>query len=350
MPLPAAAAPDDEATDPGDAGWTPRQAEAWGDVMGLAAAVRADRMTSRDAVLRPRRSRRSRWWPSACIPSAAIRCCSSPCRRRWPSSSAPAPTCAPSSSAAFRSATASRSPSSCGSIAGAARCSWPRRATTCGASCGCSTPSPPPPRSCASASRARSTRRAASTWRAGWRAPSSRRSGARPSTSTAATCALRPSRCAATSRRPRARTWRRPKRARPSRSAFWWRARPGAGKSSLVNALANAVDAAVDALPATARFTAYRLTHEGLPAALVIDSPGLTGAGQFDALIEAADDCDMVLWVVSAARAARDIDARALAAIREHFAGRAQSPPAADAAGAHAHRPAAPLQRVGAAL
>ena len=37
--------------------------------------------------------------------------------------------------------------------------------------------------------------------------------------------------------------------------------------------------------------------------------------------MEAADDCDMVLWVVSAARAARDIDARALAAIREHFAG-----------------------------
>ena len=31
-------------------------------------------------------------------------------------------------------------------------------------------------------------------------------------------------------------------------------------------------------LPATARFTAYRLTHEGLPAALVVDSPGLTGA------------------------------------------------------------------------
>ena len=66
---------------------------------------------------------------------------------------------------AFRSATASRSPSSCGSTAGAARCSWRRRATICGASCGCSIPSPPPRRSCASASRARSTRRGASTWR-----------------------------------------------------------------------------------------------------------------------------------------------------------------------------------------
>ena len=94
----------------------------------------------------------------------------------------------------------------------------------------------------------------------------------------------------------------------------------GAGKSSLVNALANAVEAAVDALPATARFTGYRLTHEGLPAALVVDSPGLTGADKLGPLIEAADDCDMILWVCSAARAAREIDANALAGIRAHFA------------------------------
>jgi predicted GTPase len=36
--------------------------------------------------------------------------------------------------------------------------------------------------------------------------------------------------------------------------------------------------------------------------------------------MDAADHCDMVLWVVSAARAARDIDASALATVREHFA------------------------------
>jgi uncharacterized protein len=94
----------------------------------------------------------------------------------------------------------------------------------------------------------------------------------------------------------------------------------GAGKSSLVNALASAVEAAVDALPATSSFTAYRLMHEGLPAALIVDSPGLTGTKDFDGLIEAADDCDMVLWVSSAARAARETDARALSAIRAHFA------------------------------
>src|SRR5215510_12547024 len=93
----------------------------------------------------------------------------------------------------------------------------------------------------------------------------------------------------------------------------------GVGKSSLVNALANAVEAAVDTLPATAQFTAYRLSHEGLPAALVIDSPGLAGAGGLPDLIEAAHGCDMILWVTSATRAAREIDAAAVRAMREHF-------------------------------
>ena len=94
----------------------------------------------------------------------------------------------------------------------------------------------------------------------------------------------------------------------------------GAGKSSLVNALASAVEAQVDALPATRLFTAYKLTHEGLPAALLIDSPGLTGAERLDALIDHAADVDMVLWVASASRAAREIDRQALATIRGHFA------------------------------
>lgn len=92
-----------------------------------------------------------------------------------------------------------------------------------------------------------------------------------------------------------------------------------AGKSSLVNALAGAVEAAVDALPTTRNLTAYRLTHEGLPAALVIDSPGLMGDMDIAALVAEADDCDMVLWVSAATRPAREIDRAALTALREHF-------------------------------
>jgi uncharacterized protein len=94
----------------------------------------------------------------------------------------------------------------------------------------------------------------------------------------------------------------------------------GAGKSSLLNALAGALRAAVDTLPATGGLTAHRLTHEGMPAALVVDSPGITARGGLHDLVAAAHDCDMMLWVSSATRAARDIDARALAAIRKQFA------------------------------
>ena len=96
----------------------------------------------------------------------------------------------------------------------------------------------------------------------------------------------------------------------------------GAGKSSLVNALANAVEAAVDVVPATASFTAYRLTHEGLPAALLIDSPGLTGDARS---IDAPDRGRRQLRHGAVGRAPRrapraTIDAAALDAIRAHFA------------------------------
>jgi predicted GTPase len=96
----------------------------------------------------------------------------------------------------------------------------------------------------------------------------------------------------------------------------------GAGKSSLVNALANAVEAAVNAVPTTTAFTAYKLMHEGLPAALLIDSPGLAATGSIAALVQAADGCDMVLWVASAVQAARETDRAAIEAIRTHFAAR----------------------------
>jgi predicted GTPase len=93
----------------------------------------------------------------------------------------------------------------------------------------------------------------------------------------------------------------------------------GAGKSSLLNALATTVEAAVSTLPATPGFEAHRLTHAGLPAALIIDSPGLTATNTGE-LVAAARDCDLLLWVTSATRAARAIDAKALAAIRAEFA------------------------------
>lgn len=89
----------------------------------------------------------------------------------------------------------------------------------------------------------------------------------------------------------------------------------GAGKSSLINRLTGTVDAAVDIVPSTHREVAYRLTRDGLPEALVIDTPGLEADADIAALVTAAEDCDMLLWVSSATRAARALDRAALDAI-----------------------------------
>ncbi|AHB47790.1 HSR1-like GTP-binding protein [Hyphomicrobium nitrativorans NL23] len=97
----------------------------------------------------------------------------------------------------------------------------------------------------------------------------------------------------------------------------------GAGKSSLVNALAREAQAATDTLPATAKFTPYRLEREGFPAAMIIDSPGIVADPRaIEALIEKAADCDLVLWVAAANRADREVDRTALDALRRHFAAR----------------------------
>jgi predicted GTPase len=94
----------------------------------------------------------------------------------------------------------------------------------------------------------------------------------------------------------------------------------GVGKSSLINALAGEVQAVIDTVPATRTFTTYKLTRAGLPAALIVDSPGLAAPKAIPALVTAADGCDMLLWVSAATRAARQLDRAALAAVREHFA------------------------------
>ena len=279
VPLPPEARLDDadDGEEPADTSWSPRQEEAWGDVGRLPRSVDPDRITSRDAAL-----------------NLALETIETVARRLHPESKDPLlQFTVPEALAVIERASANLRGFLVSSFPLGDRItvaqlmwlyrwrgamSWSRRATTFGASCGCSTRSRPPRRSCASASRARSTRPAASTWRAGWRAPSSRRSAARPSTSTAAACALRRPSCQA-----RDVDLGQDLAAAETREAEPVRilvaGQTGAGKSSLVNALANAVEAAVDVVPATASFAAYRLIHEGLPAALLIDSPGLTGAG-----------------------------------------------------------------------
>ena len=93
------------------------------------------------------------------------------------------------------------------------------------------------------------------------------------------------------------------------------------GKSSLVNALAGELQAAVDVLPTTSAYVPYTLTRAGLPAALVIDSPGLEpNLATMDDLVERSSECDLVLWVIAANVADRSLDGRAIAGFRSRFA------------------------------
>lgn len=98
----------------------------------------------------------------------------------------------------------------------------------------------------------------------------------------------------------------------------------GAGKSSLINCLTGTVDAAVDVVPSTHRQTAYRLSRDGLPEVLLIDTPGFEGAEDIDAVVASSGACDMILWVSAATRAARALDRAALDGIRSaaHAEGR----------------------------
>jgi predicted GTPase len=103
----------------------------------------------------------------------------------------------------------------------------------------------------------------------------------------------------------------------------------GAGKSALINALAGEVEAVVDALPTTSSYSAYRLTREGLPGALIIDSPGLTTLKDIGDLATNSLAADMVLWVSAANQAAREIDRQAITALKQRFESdpRRQKPP-----------------------
>ncbi|WP_051207768.1 GTPase family protein [Saccharospirillum impatiens] len=92
------------------------------------------------------------------------------------------------------------------------------------------------------------------------------------------------------------------------------------GKSSLVNALLDDTQSAVDVLPMTARAERYQLSDEtGEPLAMLTDTPGVSReltAQEWGAQLEAVD---CILWVVSAHRADRALDRQSLDAIRDWF-------------------------------
>lgn len=92
------------------------------------------------------------------------------------------------------------------------------------------------------------------------------------------------------------------------------------GKSSLVNALLNDTQSAVDVLPMTARAERYQLSDEtGESLAVLIDTPGVGRVFEADEWGAQLEAVDCILWVVAAHRADRALDRKALDSIRAWF-------------------------------
>jgi predicted GTPase len=93
-----------------------------------------------------------------------------------------------------------------------------------------------------------------------------------------------------------------------------------AGKSSLINALFGILKAETDVIPTTEGVIPYLLERPGLESAIILDCEGYghKESGKFFSKgREAAMRCDMILLVISAINAARDIDQHMLQAINE---------------------------------
>jgi uncharacterized protein len=86
-----------------------------------------------------------------------------------------------------------------------------------------------------------------------------------------------------------------------------------AGKSSLVNGLAQEIRCAVGPVPMTSEATEYLLSTEGHPAVTVVDMPGMV-ENRYSAsgLLAQAARADLMIWLASATQPARGTDRKRL--------------------------------------
>ena len=92
------------------------------------------------------------------------------------------------------------------------------------------------------------------------------------------------------------------------------------GKSSLVNALTDVLQAEVDVLPVTKQLHAHELHMDEGHVASLIDTPGIDGTtNTLDLLVNAAMDADLLIWLAKATQPARAPDKQLQAAIQKRF-------------------------------
>jgi predicted GTPase len=86
-----------------------------------------------------------------------------------------------------------------------------------------------------------------------------------------------------------------------------------AGKSSLLNALAQEIRAAIGPLPTTSSAAEHLLALDGRPCVMLVDLPGLDeSTATASELLAQAERADLVMWVASATQPARDPDRKRL--------------------------------------
>jgi uncharacterized protein len=90
-----------------------------------------------------------------------------------------------------------------------------------------------------------------------------------------------------------------------------------AGKSSLLNAMAQEIRSAVGPLPVTSNAEEYLLELEGRPTVMLVDTPGLDERATLASQLRAqAERADLIMWVASATQPARGPDRRLLDDLR----------------------------------
>ncbi len=101
-----------------------------------------------------------------------------------------------------------------------------------------------------------------------------------------------------------------------------------AGKSSLINALAERYVTEVDTLPATAGFRHVRFTLSDDLELFLVDSPGLDGKDETAAkLLQQAVNSDLILWLCQANQPAKNLDRELIEQINGHFDAHLQRKP-----------------------
>jgi uncharacterized protein len=86
-----------------------------------------------------------------------------------------------------------------------------------------------------------------------------------------------------------------------------------AGKSSLLNALAQEIRGAVGPLPATSSASEHLLDLDGRPCVILVDMPGFDGSTENATdLLAQANRADLIMWVASATQPARGPDRKRL--------------------------------------